>query len=638
MLRSRPGSNSMADSRLSGKLAVILHVDIVGSTELVRRDEQTAHARIRETFVRFGGVISRYHGQVRELRGDALLAEFERASDAVTATLAFQAQQAAANAALDDDIRPEVRVGIALGEVVIADDTITGAGVVLAQRLEQLAEPGGLCVTPAVREALPQRLPVELENLGEHELKGFDHAIGAFRARLCDGAAVPEPEASGRQARVPVTMRFALAAVLLLAFGVAAYAFIEWLPRDERTTSTTVTTRADKPSIAVLPFNNLSGDPEQDYFADGITEDLTTDLSRLSGLFVVARNSAFAYKGRSVDVRTVAEELGVRYVLEGSVRRAGEQIRINAQLVDGADGGHVWAERFDGRLADVFSLQDDVNRKIVAALEISLTAADEQRFDRIETTSPQAYDVLLRGIEQYNTFTPESVFESRELFRQAAKIDPNYARAYANIALTHATEVNFFWTGNREESIRLGLEYAEKALALDDSIPQIYLTRSILYLSQRQHEAAFEAAQRTIEVHPNYADGFATLAFIGSYSGQFEDGLAAIDQAISINPQGTGVYLSVKGRILYQMGRYAEALPLLEQSIERNPAFDRIHLVLAATYARLGRMDDAAWSVEEALAINPAITLTKEYRESIYRRDEDLEHFVEGLRLAGVPE
>ena len=628
----------MATGRLSGKLAVILHADVVGSTELVRRDEQTAHARIRETFVRFGDVITRYRGQVRELRGDALLAEFERASDAVTATLAFQAQQAAANALLEDDIRPEVRVGIALGEVVVADDTITGTGVVLAQRLEQVAEPGGLCITPAVREALPQRLPFELDNLGELDLKGFDHAVGAFRVRLRDGAAVPEPESSDRRARVPATLRFALAAILLLAFGVAAYAFIEWMPRDDRAAVPAAQSPVDKPSIAVLPFNNLSGDPEQDYFADGITEDLTTDLSRLSGLFVVARNSAFAYKGRSVDVRTVAEELGVRYVLEGSVRRAGEQIRINAQLVDGTSGGHIWAERFDGRLADVFALQDDVNRKIVAALEVSLTAADEQRFDRVETTSPEAYDVLLRGVEQYNTFTADTVAEARELFKRAAEIDPDYARAYANIALTHATDVNFFWSKNRAESIRLGLEYADKALALDDTIPQIYLTRSILYLSQRQHGTALEAAKRTIEVHPNYADGFATLAFIASYSGRFEEGLDAIDRAMRINPQGTGVYLAVKGRILYLMGRYTEALPLMEESAERNPAFDRTHLTLAAIQAKLGRLEDAAWSVDEALAINPEITLSKELSESIYRREVDIEHYIEGLRLAGVPE
>ncbi len=626
----------MAESRLSGKLAVILHADVVGSTGLVRRDEQTAHARIRETFVRFGDVISRYRGQVRELRGDALLAEFERASDAVTATLAFQARQSAFNASLNDDIRPEVRVGIALGEVVIADDTITGAGVVLAQRLEQIAEPGGLCITPAVREALPQRLPFDLEFLGDHDLKGFDHSVGAFRVRLRDGATVPEPE-SGRRRRVPMSLRFALAAILLLAFGVAAWAFIEWLPREQRD-APAVSTRADKPSIAVLPFDNLSGDPEQDYFADGITEDLTTDLSRLSGLFVVARNSAFAYKGRSVDVRTVAEELGVRYVLEGSVRRAGEQVRINAQLVDGVNGGHVWAERFDGQLADVFALQDDVNRKIVAALEVSLSAADEQRFDRVETTSPEAYDVLLRGVELYNRFNAETVAEARELFRQAAEIDPNYARAYANVALTHATDVNFSWSKNRAESIRLGLEYADKALALDDTIPQIYLTRSILYLSQRQHDAALEAAQRTIEVHPNYADGFATLGFIASYSGKYDEAFAAMDQAIRINPQSTGIYHSVKGRIMFLKRRYAEAAQFLEQAIERNPGFDRQRLHLAAAYAQLGRLEDAAWEVEEALAINPQISLSKERHESIYRLQSDLDHVIGALRKAGVPE
>lgn len=631
-----------AVNRLSGKLAVILHADVVASTRLVQQDEHLAHARMRDSFRRFGDTITAYDGRVRELRGDALLAEFERASDAVCAALAFQAQQAEHNAKLEDDIRPKLRVGIALGEVILADDTITGSGVVLAQRLEQLASPGGLCITPAIREALPQRLPFELESQGEQKLKGFDEPVGVYRVRLRAGAQLPTAEFSpalvleGRARRV----RYVVVGVLLLGAILVAMLLGKREPTPPATPQATEATLpgSELPSIAVLPFDNLSGDPQQGYFADGISEDLTTDLSRLSGLFVVSRNSSFAYRGRSVDVRTVAEELGVRYVLEGSVRRAGERIRINAQLVDGVNGGHIWAERFDGGLADVFALQDEVNRKIVAALEVSLTDQEEQRFDRVETTRPEAYDALLRGIEQYNTFTAETVVQARELFKQAIEIDPNYARAYANIALTHATDVNFFWSKNRAESIRLGLEFADKALALDSGIPQIYLTRSILYLSQRQHEAAFEAAKRTIEVHPNYADGFATLAFIASYSGQFKDGLVAIDRAMRVNPQGTGVYLSVKGRILYQMGRYEEALPLLEEAIERNPAFDRIHLTLAATYARLGRKDDAAWSVEEALAINPKITLTREQRESIYRHKEDLEHFVEGLRLAGVPE
>jgi len=630
----------MADKFLSGKLAVILHADVVGSTTLVQQDEQKAHQRIQDAFQRFGKTISSYHGQVRELRGDALLAEFERASDAVCATLAFQSSQLEYNARLDDDIRPQLRVGIALGEVIIADDTITGTGVVLAQRLEQKAEAGGLCITPAIREALPQRLPFELQNLGEQDLKGFDEAIGVYRVALQPGAMIPPPEGyrdGGRPGSSRNNMAIIVAVVVVL-FGVAAYGFISWSPQEADVPEAVVETLQEKPSIAVLPFDNMSGDPEQEYFADGITEDLTTDLSRISGLFVVARNSAFAYKGRSVDLRTVADELGVRYLLEGSVRRIGDQIRINAQLIDGENGGHMWAERFDGTMADVFALQDHVNRKIVAALEVNLTAADEKRFDQVETTVAGAYDLVLRGVERYNVFNREAMVDARDLFRQAAALDPNYARTYANIALTYASEVNFFWSENREESIRLGLEFADKALALDDSIPQIYLTRSLLYLSQRQHQAALEAARRTIEVHPNYADGQATLAFIQSYSGKLEPALESLARAKQINPQGTGVYLAIEARILFLLGRYEEALGILEQALDRNPAFDRIHLHMAAVNAELGHLDEADWSVDEALAISPDISLAKERREAIYLRDSDLEHYVDALRKAGVPE
>jgi adenylate cyclase len=630
----------MAAKRLSGKLAVILHADVVGSTTLVQQDEQTAHARIQDSFQRFGKTISNYHGQVRELRGDALLAEFERASDAISAALAFQLDQGYYNEQLDDDIRPLVRVGIAMGEVVIADDTITGAGVVLAQRLEQLAEPGGLCITPAIREAMPRRLPFELENIGEQELKGFDEPVGVYRVTLTSGATVPpaEPGGSSGPTQGSPRLRILATAVVLAVIAVAVYGFVTWQSREAVVDESNQQISSEKPSIAVLPFNNMSGDPDQEYFADGITEDLTTDLSRISGLFVVARNSSFSYKGRSVDLRTVAQELGVRYVLEGSVRRSGDQIRINAQLVDGSSGGHLWAERFDGTMTNVFAMQDHVNRKIVAALEVNLTAADEKRFDQVETTNPEAYDLLLRGIEQYNRFSRETIVEARELFKQTVTLDPDYARAYANIALTYGSEVNFFWTQDRGTSIRLGLEFAEKALALDDSIPQIYQTRSLLYLAQRKHQAALEAAQRTIEVHPNYADGQATMAFIQSYSGQLEPALKSLVRAKQINPQGTGIYLAIEGRILFLLGRYDDAARVLEEALERNPAFDRIHLHMAAVNAELGRLEDAAWEADEALAISPDISLEKERREANYLRASDLEHYVGALRKAGVPE
>jgi len=628
----------MAKDRLSGKLAVILHADVAGSTQLVQQNEQLAHERIQNAFQRFSNTIGNYQGRVRELRGDALLAEFERASDAVTAALAFQASHADHNDQLNDDIHARVRIGVALGEVVIADNTVTGAGVVLAQRVEQLAGPGGLCITGAIHEALPRRMPFDLDSLGEQEVKGFDETVRVYRVALQPGTSLPPPEQNqgngpGARKRVIVFTVF-----LMIILAVAYWAQIWTRGQEPSPAGDTVLSMPDKPSIAVLPFTNMSGDPEQDYFADGITEDLTTDLSKISGLFVVARNSSFAYKGRSVDVRTVSSELGVRYVLEGSVRRFNEQIRINAQLVDGIDGGHIWAERFDGAMADVFSLQDDVNHKIVSALKINLTADDEKKLDKVETSNPDAYDLLLRGLEQYQLFSLEANASARDLFMQAAALDPGYARAYANIALSYSTDVNFNWTPDREQSIQSGLEYAKKAMELDDSIPQSYLTRSVLYLSQRRYDAAIEAALRTIEVHPDYVDGQASLAFILSFSGQPERALEAIHRARQINPQGSGVYLSIEGRILYLLERYQEAAERLEDSVERNPALDRTHLILAAAYVQLGRVEDAAWSVAEALAINPDITLGKERRDSNYMKEQDLEHYLAALRKAGLPE
>lgn len=625
----------MTVDELSGRLAVILHADVIGSTLLVQRDEQLAHRRIQEAFRRFGKTISSYHGRVRELRGDALLAEFERASDAVAASLAFQREQARLVDALDDEIRPLLRIGVALGEVIVADNTVTGEGVVLAQRLEQFAEPGGLCITPAIREALPKRLPFALDNLGARELKGFDDPIDVYRVALQDGAVPPPPTAAPAAARTGKRRGpgIAVAAVLVSIAAAAIYALLVPAPPPVDGLES-----ADKPSIVVLPFTNMSGDPQQEYFADGISEDLTTDLSKISGLFVVARNSAFSYKGRQVDVRTVAEELGVRYLLEGSIRRVDDQIRINAQLVDGVSGGHLWAERFDGTMADVFALQDHVNREIVRALQVSLTAAERENLNRVETLDAEAYDTLLRGVEQYQRFNAESILQARRLFLRAAEIDPGYARAYANLALTYATEVNFYWARDREESIRQGLAYAARALQLDDSIPQIYMTRSSLYLSQRQHEAAIEAALRTVEVHPNYADGHATLAFVLSYSGRLDEALQALDRALQINPRSSGVYQGIEGRTLFLLGRYQEAVAVLEESVERNPGFDRTRLHLAATYARLGRDDDASWAVAEALNINPQITLETERREALYSRQADIEHYIDALRLAGVPE
>ncbi len=355
----------MAKDHLSRKLAVILHADVVGSTAFVQQNESLAHERIQAAFHNFAETIKVYGGIARELRGDALVAEFNRASDAVAAALAFQVLNGESNSTLDNDIQPQLRIGISLGEVIIADNTITGTGVVLAQRLEQLAEPGGVVVQGSVSETVPTRMPFEYEGLGEQMLKGFDQPVRAFIARLKSGEKPPAPE--------------------------------EVVSAADATPSTSSPPIPDEPSIAVLPFTNMSNDPELEYFSDGISEDIITALSKISALMVIAGNSTFTYKGKAVDIKQVGREQGVRYVLEGSVRRAGNRIRITAQLIDTTTGHHLWAENYDRDLEDIFALQDEITKKVVSTLDVQLVLGEQSQLWSDGTDNLEAWKCARLG-------------------------------------------------------------------------------------------------------------------------------------------------------------------------------------------------------------------------------------------------
>jgi TolB-like protein/class 3 adenylate cyclase len=401
----------MEKEHLSRKLAVILHADVVGSTSLVQKNETLAHERIQAAFHQFSEAIKSYGGITRELRGDALVAEFDRASDAVAAALAFQVSNGELNATLDDGIQPQLRMGISLGEVVIADNTITGAGVVLAQRLEQLADSGGVVVQGSVSETVPTRMPFEFESMGEMTLKGFDHPVRAFAARLRPGEELPEPETDA----TPKTAE----------------------PKGLQV--------PDKPSIAVLALNNMSGDPEQEYFSDGITEDIITELSRFSILYVVARHSSFAFKGEKVDIKEVAEKLGVQYVVEGSVRRVGNRARITAQLIDAETGKHIWGERYDRELDDIFAVQDEVTRAIVATIAAQLGKTVSENAARKTTTSIKSYEYILQANRKYYRFNPDDNIAAAQLYQKAIERDPQFSRAYAGLANTCTTDYFLGW-------------------------------------------------------------------------------------------------------------------------------------------------------------------------------------------------
>jgi len=629
----------MAKERLAGTLAVILHADIVGSTALVQEDKELAHERIQDTFRRFSTTIEKYQGHVLELRGDALLAEFKRASDAVSAALSFQIDHVNYNDQLEDDLRPGVRVGIAMGEVIIADNTVTGAGVVQAQRIEQLADPGGVCITMAIHEALSRRIPINLEDLGEKVLKGFDHPVGVYRVELIPGESLPLPPDKPHDSLLTKPRRLAIAfvTITLIVAGGAVYWFQSRVPQTQVETASIermTSPLPDKPSIAVLPFNNLSDDSQQEYFVDGLTEDLITDLSQVSGLFVIARNSVFTYKGRAVKVQEVAEDLGVNHVLEGSVRREGERLRINAQLINAITGHHVWAERFDRQLTDVFALQDEVIKKIVTAMKVELTDAEKGGLEKQYTDSIEAYDLFLKGQRAFFGFTREGNQEARDLYSEAVELDPNFARAWANLGWTHARDYQDGWSESPEDSLDTALTLAKKGGKLDPTSSQVHWVLGQVLLFRQEYERALEAVRKAIELSPGNADARILLARILAFSGDPKESIRLIEEAMRINPYFPMQYQMNAGIAYFADGDYIKAEAALVEAANRNPGAQRVRMWLVATYANAGKIEEAAWELQELTTLNPSFSV-KSIERSIPFRDVTIrDRLVNGLRLA----
>ena len=635
----------MAKDRLSDTLAVILHTDVEGSTELVHQDKQLAHERIQDSFQRFSNTIEKYHGQVLELRGDALLASFERSSDAVAAALAFQADHTYQNSRLQDDIRPLIRVGISMGEVVIADNTVTGTGVVQAQRVEQLAGPGGICITAVIHDSLSKRMPFEFVSLGEKELKGFDHTVHVYRVELASGESVPAPIEAGNQNASPGNRRLiaAFVAVILVVVGGTAFWFKTQEPKVEAASIDRMAyPLPDKPSIAVLPFTNLSDDAQQEYFADGMTEDLITDISKVSGLFVIARNSVFTYKGKAVKVRQVAEELGVRYVMEGSVRRVGNQVRINAQLIDATTGGHIWADRYDGSLDDVFSMQDKITKNIVTALAVILTEQDRNNRHKDDATSPEAYDAFLLGWGHFKRQTPKDYAAARDYYERAIEIDPQYKRAFAALAA-------LYWeTDNRQWSTALGIgtsslrqraiDHLAKAGAESSVIGLI--TASKIHSRFGRDQAAMTAAERAINLGPNSAEAQSNQAELLIYAGQPDRALEPLSQAMRLDPLNQSYLYFLQGLAEFGLERFETAAISLSKALELNPEYKLPAAILAATYIYLNRLEDASGALEVFLSEYNFLANTNSMTLVFfpYKHESDRERLVEGLLKAGLPE
>jgi adenylate cyclase len=612
------------------KLAAIWSADVKGYSRLMGEDEvatvQTLTA-YREVMAR---LIRERRGRVVDSPGDNLLAEFASVVDAVACAVEFQRELRARNADVPPSRRLEFRIGINLGDVIIEGERIYGDGVNIAARIEGLADAGGIAISGTVYDQVKGKLPFAYEPRGEHLVKNIREPVRVYRVPLELTPARPaRPRGSipGSAAWRRAAWLGSLLALVVVA-GVAAWS----LYSGARGPALTL---PDAPSIAVLPFENMSGDAGQEYFSDGMTEDLITALSKLSGLFVIARNSVFLYKGKAVKPAQVSRDLGVRYVLEGSVRKSGQRVRITAQLIDATTGYHIWAERYDRDLRDVFAVQDDVTEKIVTTLAVKLTGPEKQRLTRSRTGNLEAYDLVLRGLEYERRTTREGNAEARKLFTRAVDLDPDSGGAYQALGWNYLKAWQLQWSRD-PDTLERAFELAELAIARDDSLAGCHTLLSQVLLWRKEHDRAIAEAERAVALGPGDADGYETLAEALAWSGRAEEAIGHIKHAMRLNPQYPFYYLWTLGHAYYLTGRNAEATSAFRQLIERNPNFLPAHAFLAVLYMDRGLEREARVEWAAAAKLNPQVSLDSVRRMLPYRREQDLDRLLAAMRTMGL--
>jgi adenylate cyclase len=587
----------MAEERVQRRLAAILAADVVGYSRLMRADEAATLAQlkaIRRELI--DPKIAEYGGRIVKTTGDGILIEFPSAVDAVQHAIDVQTSMRPLNADLSQDRRMEIRIGINVGDVVVEGEDLFGDGVNVAARLEGLADPGGICISGNAYEQVRDKLQAVFEDLGEQTVKNIDRPVQAYRISLDSNQPVKATEVQS---------------------------------------STPALSLSDKPSIAVLPFNNLSNDPDQEYFADGISEDLITDLSKLEGLTVIARNSSFTFKGRQVDVKEAAQTLGVRNILEGSVRKMGNRVRINAQLIDGTTGSHVWADRYDGSYEEIFDLQDEILEKIVAALEVNLTGRDRDKIKYRSTVNIEAYDLFLRGRTKFYAMTPDAFMEADALLQQAIDLDENFVPPYAFLSFIEMAVWLFQWT-DLSGDLAVALAYAEKAVAIDERSGMAHTQLGWIQLWMGEHELAIVNLERGVELDPTYTEGYAYLAETLNYAGDPERAVQMNQKALENDPLLPPHCQFHMGHSYYLLGKFDEAAETISSALKVVPAFPPGHIILAAVYVELGRMEAAAKEIRTLGELTPKYTVEEVGRLYPYRPPEVKARLLEALGKAGM--
>jgi len=583
----------VADQRFERKLAAILAADVVGFSRLMGEDEAGTLARLKTLRADvFEPKTVKYGGRTFKNTGDGALAEFPSAVDAVQAAVEMQRSLAVRNADIPEGRRIVLRIGISLGDVMVDGDDLYGNGVNVAARMETLSKPGGVCISGNVHEHLLAGADFCFEDLGEQEIKNIDHPVHAYLI----GTDTLAPGSSSAPATDVVLRRWA---------------------------------------VAVLPFDNLMGDPEQDYFSDGLTEDIITALSHWRTFPVIARNSTFTYKGRPVKVQEVAKELGARYVIEGSVRKGGDRVRVTVQLIDADSGHHVWAERYDRRIDDIFALQDEITERIAATVEPELERAERQRSISKQPSSLQAWDFYLRGMSFLHEFSKEGNQRARDMFEKAVAFDPTYVRGYTGIAYCHHRDALLGLSDDLGQSIAQCLDAAERAVALDETDPFAHFTLSRgLHLAGRVEQALFEA-KLAIQLNPNDILGHVSLGHLLICTGHPDDGITALDRALQLSPKDPRlhIYLGLQSAGHFIAGRFDEAATPARDAVNRHPEDPFVRTLLVACLCKAGRLEEARSVLAQGVRIDPASLDRTWVIQSLPRADR--ESLYDGLRLAG---
>ncbi|MGX5843051.1 tetratricopeptide repeat protein [Mesorhizobium sp. ArgA1] len=612
------------------RLTAILAADVVGYSRLMGEDEVGTLERLkgcRRELV--DPAIKEFHGRIIKLMGDGALVEFASVVDAVQCAAIIQRRMADRNKGTADARQIRFRIGVNLGDVIVDDNDIYGDGVNIAARLEAMAEPGGVCISGTAFDHAVHKVDVGFASLGEQRLKNIADPVRAYRLLL-------DPAASGKVVGAPHrpglrVMILAGAAVLAMAAIAAIFAWPKF-------------SVASRPSVAVLPFANLGGDPGQDYFVDGITEDLITDLTKLSGLDVIARNSVFAYKSKPAALADVARDLGVRFVVEGSVRRTGEQIRLNAQLIDTATGDNLWANRFDRGMEGVFAVQDEMSGEIAKALGMQPSAAESERMARPPTENLEAYDFYLRAEQTARTGRRDGLREALALYDKAEKLDPAFAEAFA----ADASATVFIWRESFHDVIqsaparKRAYEKASRALQLDPDLSSPYAILGIMQVVDRRYEEAIASAERAVALGPGDAETQIALGYVQLFAGNHAEATAAVETALRLDPNLSPINRQIAGLVFLSQGSNDKAIEALERTHHDAPSVGDFTITLGAAYARAGRLQDARAAVVEGLR-----AMSESGFDSLsairlngaqYRNPQDLALIVDALRQAGLPE